>query len=96
MALEAKTKFQRDEVLTELREHVLDVYFTKVDGTPRKMRCTLRTDYLPARYIEEGDIHVEKQFHQENTNIIKCWELDNGWRSFRIDSVNYVEIVDTV
>jgi len=90
------TKFDRDTLISELRQHVLDVYFTKVDGTPRRMRCSLRPDFLPERYISEGEIHQEKAFHAENPEVIRVWELDNGWRSFRIESVEYVEIVDVV
>lgn len=55
--------------------------FTKVDGSKRRMRCTLREDLLPDR--EE----VESKKKTPGTNQV-VWDLDaKGWRSFRLDSV---------
>jgi hypothetical protein len=84
--------FERDTILKDLREYVIEVHFTKVNGEDRIMRCTLRPDLLPPTYVK--DITEEKEFHQKNTDVIAAWDVQNrGWRSFRIDSVKYVQDV---
>lgn len=84
---------ERDTILKDLREYVIEVSFTKVNGENRIMRCTLRPELLPPKYMEE--ITEEKNFHQTNPEVIAAWDVQaNGWRSFRIDSVIYVQNVN--
>ena len=84
--------FERDVILKDLREYVMEIYFTKVNGEDRAMRCTLRPDLLPPGYA--NDITEEKSFHTENPNVIAAWDVQKrGWRSFRIDSVTFVQDV---
>ena len=85
--------FQRDTILNDLREYVIEVTFTKVNGEQRIMRCTLRPELLPPGYAQ--DITEEKKFHNENPNVIAAWDVQaGGWRSFRVDSVSYVQNVN--
>lgn len=86
--------YQRDQLLNDLRSEVVEVTFNKVsDGSTRVMRCTLRKDLLPQDYIEEEA--KEKSFHAENPNVIAAWDVQKGgWRSFRMDTIQYVQIVD--
>jgi hypothetical protein len=85
--------YNRDEILQNLRQNVLQVSFTKVNGEHRVMRCTLRRDLLPPDYVTEET--KERAFHQENKDVISAWDMEKGgWRSFRIDSVLYVEDVN--
>jgi hypothetical protein len=85
--------FDRDTILKDLRECVIEVSFTKVNGENRIMRCTLRPDLLPETYINEAA--EEKSFHRVNPEVIAAWDVQaHGWRSFRIDSVSYVQNVD--
>ena len=85
--------YDRDTVLKDLRNHVLEVTFTKVDGSSRVMRCTLMPAHLPESY--KTDMNEETDFHQKNPDVIACWDIQNGgWRSFRIDSVQYMQIID--
>lgn len=84
----------RDKILEDLRHYVIEVSFIKVDGTLRNMRCTLDPRHLPPQYLKEGK-DEETEFHQKNPDVIACWDVQNGgWRSFRIDSVQYVQIID--
>lgn len=84
--------FTRDNILKELRNNVIDVTFDKVNGERRVLRCTLRQDMLPPNYIVEAD----HDFHAKNENHIAAWDVMNkGWRSFRIDSVVWVEDVNS-
>ena len=51
--------FDRDTILKDLRQYVIEVHFTKVNGEQRVMRCTLRPDLLPKSYI--NDLNEQKQ-----------------------------------
>lgn len=89
----APPAYDRDTLLSDLRRYAVEVLFKKVDGSQRKMRCSLRLDLLPESYVKE--MREEKQFHMKNPNVIAAWDLDkNAWRSFRIDSIQYVQILD--
>lgn len=89
--------FNRDVILNDLRTSVLEVSFKKADGSQRLMRCTLMPHYLPKSYNESLDEqNQEKEFHQKNDNVIAAWDVqNNGWRSFRIDSVEYLQVIDS-
>jgi hypothetical protein len=83
--------YNRDVLLLDLRENVIEVSFDKINGQPRIMRCTLMKDFLPENYIEQ----LDERFHHKNPNIIAVWDLDNkGWKAFRIDSVKMVQSLD--
>ncbi len=87
--------YNRDTVIEDLRKNVAEVTFTKVNGSNRVMRCTLDPQHLPPQYITE-DIDKEKTFHKEKPDVITAWDMENkGWRSFRIDSVTYMQVIDT-
>lgn len=75
-----------DEMVKLLKENVCHVRFEKVDGTMRDMKCTLMPEYLP-----ESDGLYKSGFDPQkpvNTSTIAVWSVDdNGWRSFRVNSV---------
>ena len=82
--------YDRNVLLKDLFSEVLEVTFTKVNGETRVMRCTLRQDLLP----QNTDIkHLDEEHKKEqNLAVIAAWDLQaNGWRSFRVDSVQYVQ-----
>lgn len=74
------------------KEQVLDILqaesvvsFTKVDGSERKMRCTLNPLVIP-----KSEDKTEKTMNL-NESQIRVWDLDsNGWRSFRLDSIKEI------
>ena len=88
--------FDRDSLLNDLRNGVIEVHFTKVDGSQRAMRCTLKKNLLPVSYQQDvQEQNEETGFHQRNPEVIACWSTgDNGWRSFRVDSVIWAQAVD--
>jgi len=87
-------KYDRDVLLNDLTENVCEVYFTKVNGEKRAMRCSLRPDVLPESYTNSEAPKV-KDFHTQNKDVLAVWDLQNaGWRSFRVDSVEYVQVID--
>lgn len=88
--------FDRDTVLNDLRTNVLEVTFKKVDGSTRVMRCTLMPEHLPKNFNENvEEQNNEKSFHSQNPNVIAAWDVQKGgWRSFRMDSVEYLQVID--
>ena len=89
--------YQRDTLLRDLRENVIEVTFTKNNGDQRIMHCTLKDNMLPAQYRNNpAERQAETEFHQKNLDVIAAWDVRaNGWRSFRIDSVSYVQVIDS-
>ena len=65
-----------------LKNNVAHIKFTKVDGTERVMRCTLKDDMLPEQYRGKGSMLTEAG------NALRVFDLDVGqWRSFKPESV---------
>lgn len=77
-----ETTSQRHDLLTKwLREDTCTVTFTKVDGTPRVMTCTLQADKLPPSPLTEN-------VRKDNASVLRVYDLDKQeWRSFRLDNV---------
>ena len=86
-------KFERQSIINDLKVSTAEVTFKKVNGEIRKMHCTLDPRYIPApvdrEYLDEQ--HSKK----ENEDIVVVWDLQKGaWRSFRVDSVTYMQEID--
>jgi hypothetical protein len=72
------------------------VEFTKVDGTVRKMLCTLAETLIPEEArpkvsVEENVIETEDNPAPPAPTACKVYDLEKqAWRSFRWDSIiNY-------
>ena len=89
--------YERDTLLNDLRNNVIEVTFTKVNGEQRIMRCTLKKEHLPESYrVSEDEQKSENEYHQKNPEVIACWDVQSGgWRSFRVDSVTYAQVIDS-
>ena len=75
----------RDELIELLRNEVVEVTFTKLDGDERVMTCTKSFDIIP----KENQPKTDKQ-PKEGT--ITVWDVNaKGWRSFRYDRIKKVE-----
>lgn len=76
----------RKWLISHLKYGPVTVYFTKKDGTERKMDCTLK---------EENIVQYEKKTDRVKTlNEETCPVFDlekNEWRSFRYDALTKVE-----
>jgi 2-C-methyl-D-erythritol 4-phosphate cytidylyltransferase len=85
--------YERDKLIADLRESVIEVTFTKVNGEKRIMRCTLDQKQIP-QTIDYNHLK-EQHARKENLDVIAAWDVQaNGWRSFRVDSVQYVQVVE--
>jgi hypothetical protein len=86
-------KFERQSIINDLKISVAEVSFKKVNGEHRKMHCTLDPRYIPAPVDSK---HLDEQHAKpENLEVVVVWDLQKGaWRSFRVDSVEYVQEID--
>ena len=85
--------YSRDNILLDLRQNVIEVTFNKINGEQRQMRCTLKPEHLPPGYVNEQVEELE--FHNKNPELIAAWDIQKGgWRSFYVQNVTYVQMVD--
>ena len=67
-----------------LEQSVVEITFTKKDGTERVMNCTLLEDYLP---------ETTGTGRSAGSDALAVFDVDaDGWRSFRWDSVKAVKL----
>jgi hypothetical protein len=72
----------KEELLAKLKDNLLEVTFTKVNGDQRVMTCTLKTDIVPQ---PTGSVNQKRK---TNTDVISVWDTNAaGWRSFRYDNI---------
>ena len=76
-----------------LKQNVLVVDFTKLDGAKRVMTCTLREDMKPLP--EKKEPLSQEKVRKVSDAVVSVWDVNaKGWRSFRYDRINAVDIVD--
>jgi len=76
-----------------LAQNVLTVDFNKISGDKRVMTCTLREDMKPA--ATKTDAMSQKAVREVSDAVVNVWDVNaKGWRSFRYDRINAVDIVD--
>ena len=67
-----------------LEQSVVEITFTKKDGTERVMNCTLLEDYLP---------EITGAGRSAGSDALAVFDVDaDGWRSFRWDSIKAVKL----
>jgi hypothetical protein len=77
--------FEFEELIELLRENIVNLKFKKINGDERVMNCTLSSEYIPEAKTESKK--------KPNSDIVSIWSVDdNGWRSFRKDSVITYEV----
>ena len=78
---------EKSKVLEMLHTETVDLEFVKKDGTLRVMTATLKADKLPAQV----DLEEAVQKKAVNPDVMAVFDLINqGWRSFRWDSLKTV------
>ena len=85
---------EKDQFKDILRTNVVDVTFTKKDGTERKMKCTLKEDMLPTGWTSDlvSGTFANTKVRMVSEDALPVYDTEaNGWRSFRWDSVTSVE-----
>ena len=73
--------------LLHVPTNVVRVTFTKKDGTERTMLCTTSFDKIPE------DQHPKGEQTSSSDEAQRVFDLEKQeWRSFRWDSVKYIEV----
>lgn len=86
-ALTEEQEILRNKIVSALKQGVVSVLFTKVDGTRRNMRCSLHESHLPPKPDPDPSTPLPPRPKRPATNIV-VWDVDNGgWRSFRLNDI---------
>lgn len=81
--------YTKENIRELASKNVIEVTFTKVDGSQRVMRCSLQEKYLPASMNES------ETATKDNPDILAVFDIVSaGWRSFRVHNVLNVEVVN--
>ena len=87
------TAYTKEEIRNYLRGGIMQVQFTKVDGTARTMLCTLNEQYIPEEKMPSATVDISEVVYDEN--VMRVFDIQaDGWRSFRVASVYSVEAPD--
>mgnify|MGYP002077540407 CR=1 FL=1 len=74
----------REALIDQLKQSVVNVVFTKADGSERTMNCTLKLENIPEDQHPKGVIKSE-------SDQIRVFDTDiREWRSFNFSSVKTV------
>ena len=83
----------KEELYKLLKENVVEVTFTKLNGDKRIMPCTLIESYLPP--AKKDDPITQKKVREVSDAVVAAWAIEsNGFRSFRYDRVTGVKILE--
>ena len=83
----------KEDLKNLLEQNVLVVDFTKLNGDKRVMTCTLREDMKPR--ATKTDPMSQKAVRETSDAVISVWDVNaKGWRSFRYERINSIDIVD--
>jgi len=74
----------RNEIIEKLKSDVINIIFTKVDGTTRSMKATLSQNIVPGEATARATSRSA-----ESAQAV--WDTEaSGWRSFKWDSIKEV------
>lgn len=83
------TMFTRDGLIDMLRNNIVTVTFTKVNGDERVMTCTLLSEHIPNAPTTNGEVVVK----ETKSDTVSVWDINaNGWRSFRVANVKSISM----
>ena len=75
----------REGLVDRLKQTVVNVVFTKADGSERTMNCTLKLENIPEDQRPKGAIKSE-------SDQIRVFDTDiDAWRSFNFSSVKTID-----
>ena len=77
----------KKDIIEDLQEKVMNIDFTKKDGTLRKMKATLQKKMLP-KATKKNSLSQKKVRETDSDKVLAVWDVDKkAWRSFRWDTV---------
>jgi hypothetical protein len=81
--------FTKENLIDMLRNNIVTVTFTKVNGEERTMKCTLMAEYVPNAPSNNGQVLLQ----ESESKAVSVWDTEmNGWRSFRVENVKSISM----
>jgi WYL_2, Sm-like SH3 beta-barrel fold len=81
--------FTKENLIDMLRNNIVTVTFTKVNGDERVMQCTLLPEYVPNAPTNNGQVLLQ----ESESKAVSVWDVQaSAWRSFRVDSVKSISM----
>lgn len=81
--------FTKENLVDLLRNNVVTVTFTKVNGEERTMKCTLMSEFMPNAPTNNGQVLLQ----ESPAKTISVWDTESsGWRSFRVESIKSISV----
>lgn len=82
-----EAEIKKEQYRTHLKRGIWMVEFTKVDGTPSVMECTLDPRYFPPQEAKDTSKDTGSKA-AENPTVLRVYALDRAsWRSFKVLNV---------
>jgi hypothetical protein len=82
-------KQNREFIVDTLNNCLCTVTFEKLDGTERTMKCTRKSEFIPAEFRPKGDKPTK-----ENQDVVAVYDIDaKGWRSFIVENVTHFNLL---
>jgi len=83
----------REELYNLLKNEIVEVTFTKLNGDERKMPCTLIESFLPP--AKKDDAITQKKVREISDKVVAAWAVESkGFRSFRYDRVTDIQVIN--
>ena len=77
---------KRDTLIKNLQKKTMRITFTKVNGEERVMDCSLQEHIIP---------ETNESNRKQNEEVLPVFDINKGeWRSFRLDSVTNIELLE--
>ena len=77
---------KRDTLIKNLQKKAMRITFTKVNGEERVMDCTLQEHMIP---------ETNESNRKQNEEVLPVFDINKGeWRSFRLDSITNIEVLE--
>jgi len=82
----------KEELYNLLKNEIVEITFTKLNGEERVMPCTLQESFLPP--AKKDDPLTQKKVREISDKVIAVWAIESkGFRSFRYDRVKNVKVM---
>ena len=80
----------QEKLLEQLKNGVVEVTFTKLNGDRRVMECTLLPHMLPEP--KKSDPLSQKKVREIDPRVVSVWDVNaGGWRAFRYERVESIQ-----
>ena len=83
----------KTELVEKLQTEVVNVTFTKADGTDRTMLCTKMISKIPQEFHPKTDkvVKLDESGNVVESDLITVWDVEKtGWRSFNFNKVKEI------